>query len=83
MVRLFGCQAIAAEDAASALVSATSMRPDAILLDIALPDGGGTDVLNLARETLKRGAFDYVMKPFTGAQLRLALETALAHSAPC
>ena len=42
---------------------------------------GNADV-NLARETLKRGAFDYVMKPFTEAQLRLALETALAHSAP-
>jgi DNA-binding NtrC family response regulator len=33
---------------------------------------------DLARETLKRGAFDYVMKPFDRGQLARALEAAVA-----
>jgi DNA-binding NtrC family response regulator len=33
---------------------------------------------DLARETLKRGAFDYIIKPFTIERLRTVLEAALA-----
>jgi DNA-binding NarL/FixJ family response regulator len=33
-----------AEDAASALETATTLRPDVILLDVQLPDGNGFDV---------------------------------------
>ncbi len=64
---------------------AETERPDAILLDINLPDASGTSTLDrlrqvrpevpiimltanadehLARDTLRRGAFDYVTKPF-------------------
>jgi DNA-binding NtrC family response regulator len=38
---------------------------------------GNTDEA-LARETLKRGAFDYIKKPFDVPRLREVLETALA-----
>lgn len=78
-------------------------RPDAILLDMSLPDASGTvgiDQLRtlrpdvpiimltanidegLARETLRRGAFDYITKPFDVARLRSVLEAALASSSP-
>jgi DNA-binding response OmpR family regulator len=85
--------------AAEALTAAKSERPDAILLDIALPDASGTATLDqlrklrpdvpivmltanadeeLARETLKRGAFDYIVKPFNVQHLARVLEAALA-----
>jgi DNA-binding response OmpR family regulator len=88
-----------AATAAEAVAITRAERPDAILLDIILPDGRGTTVLDqlhalrpdvpiimvtanadeeLARETLKRGAMDYVMKPFNIPQLAQILEAALA-----
>ena len=81
---------------------AEAERPDAILLDIALPDAGGTHTLDrlrtlrpdvpiimvtanadedLARETLTRGAFDYVMKPLDMGRLGQVLEAALGSGA--
>ena len=69
-----------------------------ILLDIALPDSGGTATLDrlrtlrpdvpiimvtvnadeaLACETLTRGAFDYIMKPFDFERLGRVLEAAV------
>jgi two-component system nitrogen regulation response regulator GlnG len=98
-VEAFGYEVTAAETAADAVVSVSFRQPDAILLDIILPDATGTAGLerlkrlrpeipiimvtansddDLARETLKRGAFDYVMKPFDRGQLSRALEAALA-----
>ena len=98
-VEAFGYEVMAAETAAEAVVSVTDREPDAILLDIILPDARGTAGLerlkqvrpdvpiimvtansddDLARETLKRGAFDYVMKPFDRGQLARALEAAVA-----
>ena len=85
--------------AADALTMAGRERPDAILLDIMLPDASGTETLEqlrklrpsvpvimltgnadeaLAREMLRRGAFDYVMKPFNVEHLGRVLEAALA-----
>jgi DNA-binding response OmpR family regulator len=85
--------------AADALVIAEMDRPDAILLDIGLPDASGTSTLDrlrqvrpdvpiimitanadeqLARETLMRGAFDYVTKPFNLDHLVRVVEFALA-----
>jgi DNA-binding NtrC family response regulator len=73
-------------------------RPDAILLDIVLPDARDTQGLDqlkvagpkipiimvtanvdedLGRELLKRGAFDYIMKPFDRDQLDRGLTAAL------
>jgi DNA-binding response OmpR family regulator len=85
--------------AAEALESVRQVRPDAILLDVKLPDASGTIALDelrklrptvpiimltantdavLARNTLKHGAFDYIMKPFDAARLKIVLEAALA-----
>jgi len=90
-----------AHTAGDALMMAEMERPDAILLDINLPDSSGTSTLDrlramrpdvpiimvtgngdveLARDTLKRGAFDYVMKPFNIDRLTQAVEAALASS---
>jgi DNA-binding response OmpR family regulator len=94
-----GYEARVAGTAAEAVTIAKAERPDAILLDIVLPDGRGTTVLDqlrklrpdvpvvmvtanadeaLARETLKRGAFDYLTKPFNLQHLARVLEAALA-----
>ena len=86
---------------AEATRAALAQRPDAILLDISLPDASGTAGIDqlrtlrpdvpiimltanideaLARETLKRGAFDYITKPFDVKRLRSVLEVALGAS---
>lgn len=98
-VQALGYEVSTAESAADAVVAVSYRQPDAILLDIVLPDAQGTAGLerlkrlrpdvpiimvtansddDLARETLKRGAFDYVMKPFDRGQLARALEAAVA-----
>src|SRR5262249_40823596 len=85
--------------AANALAIAQMDRPDAILLDIALPDSSGTTTLDrlrelrpgvpiimitgnnddeLALETLRHGAFDYLMKPFDLGLLGSVVVAALA-----
>lgn len=91
-----------AATAADAVTMAQVERPDAILLDMVLPDASGTETLDrlrtvrpdvpiimvtanadeaLARDTLTRGAFDYIMKPFNVEQLERVLEAAIASSA--
>ena len=98
MVERFGYDTRLAETAADAYAFAEAERPNAILLDINLPDAAGTQTLDhlrllrpdvpvimvtanadvtLARETLARGAFDYVMKPFDMGHLGQVLEAAL------
>jgi CheY-like chemotaxis protein len=85
--------------AADALALAEMQRPDAILLDIVLPDSSGTTTLDrlrelrpgvpiimitandddeLALETLRHGAFDYLMKPFDLDLLASVVVAALA-----
>jgi DNA-binding response OmpR family regulator len=97
-VGTFGYDVMLAGTAADALALAELQRPDAILLDIALPDARGTSVLErlralrkdvpvivvtantdeeVARETLRRGTVDYVMKPFTVERIKAVLEAAL------
>ena len=72
--------------------------PDAILLDLKLPDMDGMDILkhiantripsavvvitahgsiNLAVEAMRDGAFDFLVKPFTGERLIFTLRNAL------
>jgi DNA-binding NtrC family response regulator len=101
MLALKGYTVRLAASAADAYTFVEVERPDAILLDIVLPDAAGTVALDrlrtlgpgvpiimvtanadeaLARETLKRGAFDYVMKPFNVEQLAGVLEAAIASS---
>jgi DNA-binding response OmpR family regulator len=87
-----------APTANDALAIAAMDRPDAIILDINLPDSSGTATLDrlhriqpdvpiimltanadeqLARETLRRGAFDYVTKPVNLDHLIRIVEFAL------
>jgi DNA-binding NtrC family response regulator len=99
MVEQFNHQVRLAATAADAVEMVKEERPDAILLDIVLPDARGTVLLDrlrkllpdvpiimvtanadeeIARETLKHGAFDYIIKPFTIERLRTVLDAALA-----
>ena len=87
---------------ADAVAAVGTDAPDAILLDVVLPDARETQGLDalkganatipiimvtanvdedLGRELLKRGAFDYIMKPFDRDQLDRALTAALGSSA--
>lgn len=98
MLERFDYDARLAGTAADAYAFAATERPNAILLDINLPDATGTQTLDqlrllrpdvpiimvtanadegLARETLTRGAFDYVMKPFDMDRIGQVLEAAL------
>jgi DNA-binding NtrC family response regulator len=101
MLTRLSYQVRTAATAAQALRSVAAERPDAILLDVKLPDAAGvagleqlrkmlpavpiimltanTDAV-MARETLKRGAFDYITKPFDVDRLKSVLEAALATS---
>jgi two-component system nitrogen regulation response regulator GlnG len=86
---------------ADAVATVRADAPDAILLDVVLPDARETQGLDalraagpsipivmvtanvdedLGRELLKRGAFDYIMKPFDRDQLDRALTAALGRS---
>ena len=98
MLERFDYDARLAGSAADAYAFAAAERPNAILLDINLPDATGTQTLDelrilrpdvpiimvtanadegLARETLTRGAFDYVLKPFDMDRIGQVLEAAL------
>ena len=101
MLRRFNYDVRTAVTAAQAVQRAGEGRPDAILLDIKLPDAAGTVGLDqlrkllptvpiimltantdgiIARETLRRGAFDYITKPFDAERLKSVLEAALPTS---
>ena len=98
MLERFDYDARLAGTAADAYALAAAERPNAILLDINLPDATGTQTLDelrvlrpdvpiiivtanadegLARDTLTRGAFDYVLKPFDMDRIGQVLEAAL------
>jgi len=99
MLKWLNYEVRTAATAAQALASAKEYQPDAILLDIQLPDAAGTRGLDqlrsllptvpiimvtantdvmIARDTLKRGAFDYITKPFDAQRLSRVLEAAVA-----
>ncbi len=94
-------EVFSAGTAREGLLAVHEARPDAVLLDIRLPDQSGLDVLKQihdfdprvpvimitahgttdnAIEAMKRGAFDYLLKPFDLAQLRGLVDRALETS---
>jgi DNA-binding NtrC family response regulator len=102
MVETLGHEVRFAATLNDAVATVRAEAPDAILLDIVLPDARETQGLDqlkavgpkipiimvtanvdedLGRELLKRGAFDYIMKPFDRDQLDRALTAALGSNA--
>jgi DNA-binding NtrC family response regulator len=98
MLTRLSYRVVTAATAAQAEERVREHRPDAILLDIKLPDASGTVCLErlrtllpnvpiimltgntdavVARNTLQRGAFDYIMKPFDADRLKSVLQAAL------
>jgi two-component system nitrogen regulation response regulator GlnG len=101
IVQSLGHDVVFAPTLAQAVAKVKSDAPDAVLLDVVLPDardtqgidalraaGPATPIImvtanvdeDLGRELLKRGAFDYIMKPFDRNQLDRALTAALGGS---
>ena len=91
---------ISAETGAEALVLLRSRQPQAVLLDIRLPDMDGLDILgiivqerlpcsvvvmtahgsiNTAVDAMRKGAFDFIVKPFPPERLTVTLRNALEH----
>ncbi|MEW4526859.1 sigma-54 dependent transcriptional regulator [Maioricimonas sp. JC845] len=89
---------LTAETAQEGLRLVEDERPDAVLLDVKLPDRSGLDVFvdmhriekrlpviimtahtttETAIEAMKRGAFDYLLKPFDLSELKRVLAKAL------
>ncbi|HZF07069.1 MAG TPA: response regulator [Patescibacteria group bacterium] len=94
-----GYQVDVAHHGAAGLIQAAARRPDAVLLDINMPEVSGEEVLDrlhaidrsvpivmltgnadadLARRFLRRGAFDYIAKPFQLDVLERVVATAVA-----
>jgi nitrogen regulation protein NR(I) len=91
-------EVIAAETARQGLNAVQQQHPDAVILDVRLPDMSGLDVFEqihrlephlpviiataystteTAIEAMKRGAFDYLLKPVDLASLRELVDRAL------
>lgn len=94
-------QVLAAETARAGIQQVAQHAPDAVLLDVRLPDMSGLDALREIRavdarlpvviitahgttdtaiEATKRGAFDYLLKPFDLKHLSAVVERALEAS---
>ncbi len=89
---------ITAETARGGIKMVEEQHPDAVILDVRLPDLSGLDAFNIIRqhdarlpviiitahattetaiEAMKRGAFEYLLKPIDLHELRTAVENAL------
>jgi two-component system nitrogen regulation response regulator GlnG len=90
-----------ASTAAEGVALATQLHPDAVVLDVHLPDASGLDTYDrlrlldartpvilvtghgtaeLAIEAMKRGAYEYLLKPLELPQLRELVQRAFASS---
>ena len=92
---------IEAETGAKGLQLAYREEPDLVLLDVALPDASGLEILSQFKEfrpsptvvmitayeqvkdvvtAIKRGAFDYLVKPVDLDEFEFTIQTALEHA---
>jgi DNA-binding NtrC family response regulator len=92
---------IEAETGAKGLHLAYREEPDLVLLDVALPDASGLEILSQFKElrpsptvvmitayeqvkdvvtAIKRGAFDYLVKPVDLDEFEFTIQTALEHA---
>jgi DNA-binding NtrC family response regulator len=92
---------VEAETGAKGLQLAYREEPDLVLLDVALPDANGLEILSQFKElrpsptvvmitayeqikdvvtAIKRGAFDYLVKPVDLDEFELTIQTALEHA---
>jgi two-component system response regulator AtoC len=98
----WGYEAVEAETGAAGLRWALDESPDLVLLDMKLPDGKGTDILEEIRKNapdlpvimitafgviedvvtaMRRGAYDFVTKPFDAPKLQNTILHALEAAA--
>jgi DNA-binding response OmpR family regulator len=97
-----GATVVPVATAVEAIKAVTSERPDAVVLDLGLPDLDGADVLALIRASsdlpvvvatarddereivrlLDAGADDYLIKPFSAAQVMARVRAVLRRTAP-
>jgi len=94
-----GLEVVTARDGAHGMRALDERSPDLVLLDLAMPDASGMDLLERIKrshehlpvvmlsgqgapanvvESLRRGAADFVSKPFEPEQLRRVVDRALA-----
>jgi DNA-binding NtrC family response regulator len=92
---------VEAETGAKGLELAHQEEPDLVLLDVALPDASGLEILSQFKElrpsptvvmitayeqvkdvvtAIKRGAFDYLVKPIDLDEFEMTIQTALEHA---
>ncbi len=97
-----GATVVPVATAVEAIKAVSTERPDAVILDLGLPDLDGADVLALIRagsdlpvvvatarddereivRLLDAGADDYLIKPFSAAQVMARVRAVLRRSAP-
>ncbi|GAA1157579.1 response regulator transcription factor [Nocardioides aquiterrae] len=97
-----GATVVPVETAVEAIKAVASERPDAVVLDLGLPDLDGADVLALIRASsdlpvvvatarddereivrlLDAGADDYLIKPFSAAQVMARVRAVLRRATP-
>jgi DNA-binding response OmpR family regulator len=97
-----GATVVPVATAVEAIKAVTGERPDAVVLDLGLPDLDGADVLALIRASsdlpvvvatarddereivrlLDAGADDYLIKPFSAAQVMARVRAVLRRTAP-
>jgi two-component system sensor histidine kinase/response regulator len=84
--RAEGYEAVSAPDGQSGLDLLSQFKPDAVFCDLKMPGLSGFEVLERyatigsAVESIKKGAFDFLPKPFTPEELRIIARRALARS---